>query len=100
MWVFLLITVASLLFFSLSHHLGLVERAYEVCGKIAACPMCSTFWGTLLVLLLCGYHIALSLLCSLAAAYLSNWVALLYDILNRLYTQLWQRRKKWRTPHR
>lgn len=93
MGAWLTIAAACMLVFSLAHHLGLIEKAYAICGEIAGCSMCTVFWGTLLVLLLYGCPLGIAAALSLAVAYVSNWVGLLYDWLSRMYMRLWKRRK-------
>lgn len=87
------ITVCTLVAVCIAHHLGLIDAAYRVAGKIAKCPMCCTFWACLLVLLLSGSALGVAVFAAIMAAYLSNWVGLILDTLAKLYTRLWTRRK-------
>ena len=76
---------------STAHHLGFVEKAYAVCGKIAECAMCSTMWGTLVVLLILGSDFFEAVGLSFFVAYLSNWFGLLLAWLAKKYDKLWQK---------
>lgn len=84
-------TVIMMLGISLAHHLGLVTRAAEIVNEIAGCSMCSTFWGTLVLLCILGCPFMVAVGLSLLASYLSNWVNLLYWWIDHLYERLWQK---------
>lgn len=88
-----IIALATLVAVCLAHHLGLIEAAYKVAGKIAKCPMCCTFWACLIVLLISDAGLGPAICISVVAAYLSNWVGLILDSLAKLYTRLWTRKK-------
>lgn len=75
----------------LAHHLGFVAKVYKVLGMIARCSMCSVFWATLVSLLLYGYEVVEVVVASFVVAYLSNWVAMIYEWLSYIYDKVWKR---------
>ncbi len=85
------IAAVSMMVVSVAHHAGFVEKAYAVCGDIAKCPMCTTFWATLPLLVILGCRPLEAVALSFAAAYLSNWFGLLLWTLSKIYDELWQR---------
>lgn len=87
------IAIASMVVISTAHHLGFVEKAYQMCKDIAGCAMCSTMWGTLLVLLLLGCSLLKAIALSFFVAFLSNWFGLLLHALADLYEKIWQRQR-------
>lgn len=76
---------------AVAHHTGFVEKAYDVCGDIAHCSMCSCMWGTLLVLLLTGCDPLEAVALSFIVAYMSNWLGLALQRIAQLYDKLWQK---------
>lgn len=96
-WI--VIATVSMAVISIAHHLGFVEKAYAICGKIAECAMCSTMWGTLVVLLILGSGFFEAVALSFFAGYLSNWFGLLLAWLAEKYDNIWQRNNS-RTSHR
>jgi hypothetical protein len=90
----LIVAIVSMVVISVAHHLGFVEKAYAICGEIAKCAMCSTMWGTLAVLLICGCHIFEAIALSFFVAYASNWFGLILGRLAKLYDKLWQKSNK------
>ncbi len=76
---------------SVAHHMGFVEKVYDVCGDIARCPMCSCMWGTLVVLLLTGCQPLVAIALSFFVSYLSNWLGLVLRQLAQMYDKLWQK---------
>lgn len=88
-WI--VIAAASMAVISTAYHLGFVEKAYAICGKIAECAMCSTMWGTLVVLLILGSGFFEAVALSFLAAYLSNWFGLLLAWFAEKYDKIWQR---------
>jgi hypothetical protein len=66
-------------------HLGLTEAIAKVVTKIARCYMCTTFWSVLAVLILLGYDILDCVLLSALSAYVSNFMAFIYELLQMLY---------------
>ena len=79
---------------SVAHQTGFVEKAYTVCGDVARCSMCATFWATLFVLIYMGCRPLQAAALSFAAAYFSNWCGLLLWLLAKWYDSLWQKIKK------
>lgn len=77
---------------SLSQHLGLTEAVAKIISKIAACPMCCTFWCcvTVLVLIYC-VPIHYALMMAICASYASHWFIMLLIVLQHKYNELWQR---------
>ena len=88
------IAAVSMAVASMAHQLGFVEKAYAVCGDIAKCPMCTTFWVTLPLLVTLGCRPLEAVVLSFAAAYLSNWFGLLLWTLSKIYDDLWQRQRR------
>ena len=88
MWI---VAIASMGTILIAHHLGFIGKAYSVIGEIAQCPMCSVFWGTAVILLYCGYNILEVIALSFTMAYLTNWVAILLDLLSKSNDKLWQK---------
>jgi hypothetical protein len=81
----------------IAHHLGFIGKAYAVAGEIARCSMCSVFWCTALVLWYYGASAFEIIALSFVVAYLSNWVAILLDVLSKSNDRLWQKsRALWR----
>lgn len=94
LWV---VAIASMCVILVAHHLGFIGKAYAVAGEVARCPMCSVFWGTAVVLWYYGGDAPEVIALSFAMAYLSNWVAILLDLLSKANDKLWQRsRALWR----
>ena len=79
-----------------AQHLGLTEAVASVLGKIASCPMCSTFWCALAVLILCGADVFTAAGLSLLAAYVSHWYSLVLMEAGRIYDMIWRRIRKGR----
>ena len=95
MWI---VAIASMCIILIAHHLGFIGKAYSVIGEIARCPMCSVFWGTIVILLYYGCSIFEAIALSFAVAYLSNWAAILLDLLSKSNDKLWQKsRALWRS---
>ena len=95
MWIVAIVSMSVIL---VAHHLGFIDKVYTVFGEIARCPMCSVFWGTVVILLYYGYNMSEVIALSFAMAYLSNWVAILLDMLSKANDKLWQRsRALWRS---
>lgn len=86
-WVAIVAALCSLM----AQHLGLAEEIAKTAMKIAQCPKCTTMWGTLAVLLLCGYDVFAAIALALLAAYASFWLGLPLMILQKLYNWLWQK---------
>lgn len=91
------IALIAMMCLTLAQHLGLTQAIAEVASKIAECPKCCSWWGTLLVLILleCDIFIAIGL--SLLMAYLSHWFGFVLLMLNNIYDRVWeklQRKKK------
>lgn len=86
--------LAVMVFATTAQHLGLTEAVAGVLDKIAGCHMCSTFWCSLAVLLLCGADVFTAAGLSLLMAYLSHWFGLVLELLNRIYTKLWERLRR------
>ena len=94
LWI---VAIFSMCVILVAHHLGFIGKAYAVAGEVARCPMCSVFWGTLVILLYYGGDILGTIALSFAMAYLSNWVAILFDLLSKSNDKLWQRsRALWK----
>lgn len=94
-----IVAIVSMAVILVAHHLGFVEKAYSICGDIAKCPMCSTMWGTLFVLLVSGCGIFEAIALSFLAAYLSNWAGIPLSWLAEKYDEIWQR-KSQRKPRK
>lgn len=90
-WIEAIVSMCVVL---IAHHLGFVEKSYNVVGEIARCPMCSVFWITLGVLWYNGIDIIEAIALSFIMAYLSNWVAIGLEYLSILYERVWQRSKR------
>jgi len=88
------IAIVLMMVATVAVHLGLPQEVAKVLVKIFGCHKCLTFWTTLVVVQLFGYSLLVALPLSLAAAYLSNWFAVLLVILNKIYNKLWQRVNK------
>lgn len=88
MWM---LATTSMLVVLLAHHLGFVAKVYKVLGMIARCSMCSVFWATLVLLWLYGYEVVEVVVASFIVAYLSNWVAMIYEWLSYIYDKVWER---------
>ena len=94
MWI---VAIASMCVILVAHHLGFIDKVYTVIGEIARCPMCSVFWGTVVILLYYGYNILEVIALSFLMAYLSNWIAIPLELLSKANGKLWQRsRALWR----
>ena len=72
-------------------HLGLSQAVSQVVTKVCRCHKCLTFWLALFGTFVAGCPVAMAVLLSLAAAYASNWFALVLIELNHIYERLWQR---------
>lgn len=94
LWI---VAIASMCVILVAHHLGFIGKVYVILGEIARCPMCSVFWGTAVVLWHYGGGASEVIALSFATAYLSNWVAIILDLLSKANDKLWQRsRALWR----
>lgn len=87
-----LIAIATMIAATLAQHLGLAEAMARVVDKVASCPQCFTFWTTMTALLYLGYDVYVSALAAIVAAYLSNWFVLLLLIVQRKFTQLYEKK--------
>lgn len=87
------LAIVSMLVIVVAHHLGFVDKAYQICGQIAQCPMCCSMWGTLFVLLVSGCGIFEAIALAFGVAYLSNWVGIPLYWLSNKYDELWQKQK-------
>jgi len=94
-WIEAIVSMCVVL---IAHHLGFIDKVYNVAGEIARCPMCSVFWITLGVLWYNGIDTIEAVALSFIMAYLSNWVAIAIDILSLLYERVWQRSRRLRRP--
>lgn len=90
-WIIAIISMAVI---AVAHNTGFVGKAYDVCGEIAGCPMCSCMWGTLLVLLLTGCRPWEAIALSFLVAYLSNWFGLMLEWLAQIYDRIWQQQHR------
>ena len=79
---------------TLAQHLGLTSAIAKVISKVASCPMCSTFWGSLAILSFIGEELHISAMLSILVAYGSNWFVIVLLVLQEKYNQLWQRMTK------
>jgi hypothetical protein len=94
LWI---VAITSMCVVLIAHHLGFIGKAYAVIGEIARCSMCSVFWCTALVLWYYGASAFEIIALSFVVAYLSNWVAILLDVLSKSNDRLWQKsRALWR----
>ena len=76
-------------------HLGLPQAMSQVAVKICKCHKCLSFWLTLIGLLTVRCPFLYAALLSVFAAYASNWFAVLLIVLQKIYTQLWERLNKF-----
>lgn len=81
---------------TLAQHLGLPQAVADVVSRIAGCPMCCSFWSSLLVLVLIGCDTFIAVGLSLLMAYLSHWFGLVLMMFNGLYDGLWRRARRRR----
>ena len=88
MWI---VAIASMCVILVAHHLGFIGKVYTVIGEIARCPMCSVFWGTVVILLYYGYNILEVIALSFFMAYLSNWIAIQLELLSKANDKLCQK---------
>lgn len=89
------VAIVAMVIASLAHHMGLSEAVVKVASKIARCPKCLSFWGTLAVLILYNYNLIVAIALSIAMAYASYYFGLILDVLHDLYDWLWRRKNKW-----
>lgn len=89
-----IVAIVSMCVVLVAHHLGFIDKAYNVAGEIARCPMCSVFWITLWVLWYNGVNIIEAVALSFIMAYLSNWVAIGLELLSTLNEIVWRRSRK------
>ena len=75
---------------TLAVHLGLTDAITKVVVRIAQCYMCLTFWVSVVVLPMVGVPLALTPLLAIVCAYLSNWLMVLFVLLQDLYDSTWQ----------
>ena len=85
------ISAAVMICVSLSYHLGLNDAIADTLRKILKCGTCSVFWTSLITLLYFKTDIFTALALSISASYLSNYLALLLNVLNNLYSSIWER---------
>lgn len=91
MWIVAIVSMCVVL---LAHHLGFIDKAYNVVGEVAKCSMCSVFWVTLLVLLYYKTYILEAIALSFLMAYLSNWIAIMLDYISEIYEIIWQKSRR------
>lgn len=89
-WIATLAMVSAILVVNL----GLGEAIAKVSGKILQCPVCLSFWGSLIALLYYNTEIIIAVSLSILASYLSNFVGIILMIANKWYEKLWQRNSK------
>ena len=92
-WIALSVMMASVLIVNL----GLGEAIAEVTSKILKCPICLSFWGVFVALVISGTDVVLSVVLSIFMAYLSNFFSILLWVANLLYDKLWKRIKEIET---
>lgn len=82
----LLMTVATV-----AAHLGLPQAIAGVVMRVCKCHKCLSFWLTLIGLTIIGCPLDIAALLSVVSAYMSNWLAMLLNVIFKLYTRLWER---------
>lgn len=87
----LLLALIVMMCATLAQHLGLTEAIAGVVSRMASCPKCCSFWGTLAVLYMAGCPVVFAAGLALLAAYLSHWFGILLIIFQNIHTWLWQR---------
>lgn len=92
----IVVTLLVMIGATLIVHTGLSGAIAKVCNKIASCHQCSTFWACLVTLIVKGGDPVIAIMLSVAAAYLSNYFALLLMWAQDLYNKLWDRISKLR----
>lgn len=85
------IAIVMMIAATLAVHLGLPQAIAKVVSKICSCHKCLSFWISLIAMAYVETPFELALLLSLLSAYLSNWCAIIFIMLNKLYDRLWER---------
>lgn len=94
-----LVAIIATVITTLAHHLGFFDAVRSISDKVLKCYKCCTFWVTLtsLILMCCSPLYAVAV--AFAAAYLSNWIALIWGELNIIYMRLWQKQENRRNKN-
>lgn len=90
----LLIALTAAMAAMLGQHLGIADKLSELTVEVAKCPKCTTFWVTLIVLVLYGYDFIAGVALSLLMAYLSYWFGIILILMQKLYNILWEKANK------
>jgi hypothetical protein len=90
----LVTALAASLMATLAVHMGLPEAVAGVFQRIASCAQCAAFWITLTALLSLGHPPLVAAALSLVGSYLAHWYSLLFIILQKIHSRLWQRLRK------
>lgn len=86
-----LTAMAAMVGACLAVHLGLTGAIARTVLKAAQCHRCATFWLTLSVLVSIKTALPLAALLAIIMSYLSNYVILLFLVLQKFHDSLWQR---------
>lgn len=84
--------IASIVFVCVTmNHLGLIGKLEEIMGElpILNCPKCSTFWLTMLYMLIASRQVITSLAVSFLASYTAIWLELLEGYVDTLYLKMY-----------
>jgi len=67
-----------------------IQSLLKVKFRILSCVKCSTFWFSLIYLLVNKTSLLLSVSTSFIASYVALWAALIYDTLARKYNNIYE----------
>lgn len=88
-------TALCLMFaFTAANHLGLVSKLESIIGHtipIINCPKCSTFWSTLIYMLVVSHDIIGGIAMSFFFAYLAIWLELAMGVADCLYMDIYEK---------
>ena len=80
--------------FTAANHLGLVSKLESIIGHpipIVNCPKCSTFWSTLIYMLIASRDIIGGIAMSFFFAYLAIWVELAMGVADCIYMDIYEK---------
>ena len=78
----------------MANHMGLISAVENIIGRklpVINCCKCSTFWFSVIYLIVEAQNIIVALAVSFIAAYLAVWLELLIGLLDRQYDNIYEK---------
>lgn len=87
-------TAVCLMFaFTAANHLGLIGKIEEIINHplpVINCPMCSTFWSTLIYMLVSANDVIGAVAMSFLFAYMATWLELAMCVVDHFYKKIYE----------